>query len=106
MVLPIMLCSLIGSVVFIFTCGAITSTTPLPVTITTPPAIVEQTAVDVGEEYNNMQHDTIKNNLREGVVERSIEILRHNGVSEKEIKKKMMESFSLDEETLDRLLSN
>lgn len=53
-----------------------------------------------------MQHDTIKNNLREGVVERSIEILRHNGVSEKEIKKKMMESFSLDEETLDRLLSN
>jgi len=50
-----------------------------------------------------MQHDTIKNSLREGIVERSIEVLRSNGMNEEEIKKKM-ESFSLDEETMDRLL--
>jgi len=50
-----------------------------------------------------MQHDTIKNSLREGIVERSIEMLRSNGMNEEEIKKKM-EYFSLDEETMDRLL--
>jgi len=53
-----------------------------------------------------MQHDTVKNNLREGIVKRSIEVLRHNNMSEEKIKKMMMKSFSLDEETIDRLFAN
>ena len=53
-----------------------------------------------------MQNDTIKNNLREGIVERSIEVLRRNGMSEEEIKKKLTESFSLDEEAISRLFKN
>jgi len=53
-----------------------------------------------------MQYEAIKNNLREGVVERSIEVLRRNGMSEEEIKKKMTESFSLDEETINKLFKH
>ena len=34
-----------------------------------------------------MQNDTVKNNLREGIVEKSIEVLWSNGMSEEEIKK-------------------
>jgi len=32
-------------------------------------------------------------------------VLRRNGMSDEKIKEKMMESFSLDEYTLDKLLS-
>ena len=100
MVSLIILCSLIGSVALILVCVAIA-----PVTTITPPAIVEQTTMVAEEEYSIMQNDTVKNNLREGIVEKSIEVLRSNGMSEEEIKKKMMDSFSLDEETIDKLLS-
>jgi len=77
-----------------------------------PPAIIEpDTSITppttvVEEEYDNMQHDTIKNSLREGIVIKSIEVMRKDGVDDEAIKKKMMECFSLDEETMDRLLAN
>jgi len=57
-------------------------------------------------EYGNMRSDEIKSSLREGVVERSIPILRSQGMSDEKIKEKMVEAFSLDEETIDRLLSH
>lgn len=35
-----------------------------------------------------MQNDTYKNIFKEGIVEKSIEVLRRNGMSEEEIKKR------------------
>ena len=49
-------------------------------------------------------NEDIKNSFKEGIGVRSIEAMRKNGIEDEFIKKKMMESFSLDEETIDRLL--
>jgi len=122
MVALIMACSLIGSVILISVCGMIApSAPPSPPSVVTPPAIIEETHSDIYDaydneapspsatirgEYGNMRSDEIKSSLREGVVERSIPILRSQGMSDEKIKEKMMESFSLDEETIDRLLSH
>lgn len=98
MILLIMGCTLVCTVPLILICGAIAPAPPTPsVTTITPPAIIE--------EYDSMQSNDIKSSLKEGVVKRSIGIMRNNGMSDKKIKEKMMEDFSLDEETIDKLLS-
>lgn len=99
MILLIMVCVLVCTVPLVIICGAIAPTPPPPPSVTTitPPAIIE--------EYDSMQSNDIKSSLKEGVVKRSIGIMRNNGMSDEKIKEKMMESFSLDEETIDKLLS-
>jgi len=57
------------------------------------------------EGYGNMKKDEIKSSLREGVVIRSIQIMRSQGLSDEKIKEKMMQSFSLDEETINSILN-
>jgi len=52
-----------------------------------------------------MKKDEIKSSLREGVVIRSIQIMRSQGLSDEKIKEKMMQSFSLDEETINSILN-
>ena len=56
------------------------------------------------EGYEIMYDEEIKNSLKKEIIVRSIETMRNNGMDDEAIKKKMMESFSLDEETIDRLL--
>jgi len=52
-----------------------------------------------------MKKDEIKSSLREGVVIRSIQIMRSQDLSDEKIKEKMMQSFSLDEETINSILN-
>lgn len=51
-----------------------------------------------------MSHDSIKDMLREGIVGKSIEILRAHGKCDEEIKEMMLKDFSIKEETLIELL--
>jgi len=51
-----------------------------------------------------MLQGDIKNMAREGIVKKSIQILRTHGKSEEEIKKMMLKDFSIKEEVLDKLL--
>lgn len=51
-----------------------------------------------------MQDNTIKDILREGVVIKSIQILRNHGKSDEEIKNMLLKDFSISEEALDKLL--
>jgi len=51
-----------------------------------------------------MVHSDLRTNFRDGIVEKSIKVMRKDGIIDEVIKKKMMESFSSDEETIDRLL--
>ena len=51
-----------------------------------------------------MVHSDLRTTFRDGIVKKSIKVMRKDGISDEVIKKKMMESFSLEEETMDRLL--
>lgn len=51
-----------------------------------------------------MTHDNLKNTLREGVVEKSIQILRNYGKSDNEIKEMMLKDFAIAEKNLDQLM--
>lgn len=51
-----------------------------------------------------MQRNTIRDTLREEIVDKSIQILRSHGKSEKEIKDMMLKDFSIEEKVLDNLL--
>jgi len=107
MVTIIILCSLICTVTLVFICGAIAPAAPPTITIAPPSAIIEPiTPPDIiEEEYENMIDGDLRSILREGVVEKSIGVMRKDGISDEAIRKKMMECFSLiDEETIDRLL--
>lgn len=51
-----------------------------------------------------MKHDSIRDVFREGIVEKSIQILRNHGKSDDEIKEMMIKDFSISDETIDMLL--
>ena len=51
-----------------------------------------------------MTHDNLKNILREGVVEKSIQILRSHGKSDNEIKEMMLKDFAITEEKSDQIM--
>lgn len=51
-----------------------------------------------------MTHDNLKNILREGVVEKSIQILRSHGKSDNEIKEMMLKDFAITEKNLDQIM--
>ncbi|MDO4314965.1 MAG: hypothetical protein Q4C45_04250 [Oscillospiraceae bacterium] len=52
-----------------------------------------------------MEHDGLRDVLREGIVEKSIQILRAHGKSDQEIKAMMLKDFSISEKTPARILS-
>jgi len=51
-----------------------------------------------------MLQDDMKNWAREGIVKKSIQILRTHGKSDEEIKQMMLKDFLINEEVLDELL--
>ena len=51
-----------------------------------------------------MTHGNLKNILREGVVEKSIQILRDHGKSDNEIKEMMLKDFAITEKNLDQIM--
>lgn len=51
-----------------------------------------------------MQHDTMRDTLRKGIVGKSIQILRTHGKSDAEIKSMMLKDFSISEKALEELL--
>lgn len=117
MVLLIMLFSLIGTVILIFTCGlfpTITITPEPPKTEITSPFVIEENieeynvATDIPklfeEDNQDMKNEDLTDVFREGIVSKSIGILRSHGKSDDEIKAMMIKDFSLDEEMIDRLL--
>ena len=50
-----------------------------------------------------MQSETIRDQMRQGVVEKSVQILRRHGKSEEEIRSMMLRDFQIDEKTLDEI---
>lgn len=101
MVRLIMLCSLIGTVGLICVCGVLSpslhTTTDIPSYLNAP-AVLERETVSVSSD------DTIRSSMKEGIVEKSIEVMRGNGMSDEAIKEKIMQSFSMDAETVDNLM--
>jgi hypothetical protein len=112
MVRIIMVCSLTGSVILVLICGGITFLTNVVTGIPNNPlatlAIIGEATGDmpaiIEEEDTDMGNRDIRGILKEGIVRRSIEIMRRNGMDDEAIKKKIMESFSLDEEAINKLL--
>ena len=51
-----------------------------------------------------MTHDNLKNILREGIVEKSIQILRNHGKDDNEIKEMMLKDFAITEEKSDQIM--
>lgn len=51
-----------------------------------------------------MEHDNLRDTFREGIVEKSIQILRAHGRNDNEIKKMILKNFSIKENVLDNLL--
>jgi len=109
----IMLCALVCTVPLILICGPIAppSIVSIPNEPINPPAITQEeisipSDIIDKEGYEIVYNEDIKNSLKEGIVERSIETMRKNGMGYEAIKKKMMESFSLDEETINGLLKH
>lgn len=52
-----------------------------------------------------MERTNLRDTLREGIVEKSIQILREHGKSDKEIKKMILKDFSISENSVDKILS-
>lgn len=52
------------------------------------------------------RHDSMRNVLRAGIVEKSIQILRSHGKSDAEIREMMLKDFSISERYLDELLKS
>jgi len=112
MVALIMLCALVCTVPLIHICGTIAplSIMSIPNEAINPPTIIQEevpasSAIEK-EGYEIVYNEDIKNSIKEDIVEKSIEVMRKNGMDDEAIKKKIMESFSLDEETIDRLLND
>ena len=51
-----------------------------------------------------MTHDNLKDIFREGVVEKSIQILRKHGKSDSEIREMMLRDFAITEKNLDQIM--
>lgn len=52
-----------------------------------------------------MQHDTIRDQMRRGIVEKSVQILRGHGKSDEEIRSLILNDFAIEEKVLDEILS-
>lgn len=52
-----------------------------------------------------MQHDAIRNQMRRGVAEQSVQILRRHGKSDEEIRFMLSGAFRLDEKELNEILN-
>jgi hypothetical protein len=97
----IMLCSLIGTVSLIFVCGVLS---PYPQMATSIPNDHNAPAFVGRENVSMSSDDVIRNRMKNGIVEKSIEVMRGNDMSEETIKEKIMQSFSMDEATIDNLM--
>ena len=52
-----------------------------------------------------MQHDTIRDQMRRGIVEKSVQILRGHGKSDEEIRSMILNDFRIEEKVLDEILN-
>lgn len=121
MIALIMTASLIGSVILIGVCAPLTPATPsAPLTPyvfeqEAPPRTIEEffptiqnsffsnTESEQGE--HEMQHDTIRDQMRRGIVEKSVQILRGHGKSNEEIRSMILNDFRIEEKVLDEILN-
>lgn len=51
-----------------------------------------------------MKHEIIQNQFRNGIIEKSIVILRRQGLNDNEIRKMLLKDFSISEKNLDKIL--
>lgn len=124
MIALIMTASLIGSVILIGLCTPLApATSPAPLTPyvfeqEAPPRTIEEfnfisptiqggffsnTEREQGE--HEMQHDTIRDQMRRGIVEKSVQILRGHGKSDEEIRSMILNDFHIEEKVLDEILN-
>lgn len=52
-----------------------------------------------------MQHDTIRDQMRRSIVEKSVQILRRHGKSDEEIRSMILNDFCIEEKVLDEIFS-
>lgn len=124
MIALMMTASLIGSLILTGVCAPFTPTTP-PAPPT--PYVFEQEAPPhTSEDFSfifpaihgnvfinaekeqgehEMQHDTVRNQMRQGIVEKSVQILRSHGKSDEEIRSMILDDFCIEEKVLDEILS-
>lgn len=124
MIALIMTASLIGWVILIGVCAPLASTpppappTPYVFEQEAPPHTIEEfnlifsairdsffsnTESEQGE--YEMQHDTIRDQMRRGIVEKSVQILRGHGKSDEEIRSMILNNFHIEEKVLDEILN-
>lgn len=123
MIALIMTASLIGSVILIGVCAPLVPPPPAPPTPyvfeqEAPPNTIEKfnlifptfqdsffsnTESEEGE--HEMQHDTIRDQMRRGIVEKSVQILRGHGKSDEEIRSTILNDFHIEEKVLDEILN-
>lgn len=117
MIVGIMLLSLVGTVILIGVCSPLSADVlpPSPAVEPDPPLYaVEDQLPSIATNWDSfftnlevnsdMQSETIKDAMRQGIVEKSIQILRAHGKSEEEIQEMMLKDFAIKAETLDELL--
>lgn len=108
MVGHIMVCALAGTVGLIGICSLFpTVPTPkLPTEPITPPAIIEEEPRDHYNFSAATREIEIKEDMKNGVVERSVEIMLRLGIDEEEIKSKMKKCFSVSDEFIDEIINS
>lgn len=121
MIALIMTASLIGSLILIGVCAPLAPAAPPAA----PPVFEQEAPPRTGEEFHlmfpaiqgsffsstegeqgeyGMRHDTIRDQMRRGIVEKSVQILRSHGKSDEEIRSMMLDDFRIEEKVLDELL--
>lgn len=123
MIALIMAASLIGLVILIGVCAP-----PAPAAPPAPPApygFVREAPPRAIQEFNpifptiqgsffsntegaqgerGMRHDAIRDQMRRGIVEKSVQILRGHGKSDEEIRSMILNDFPIEEKVLDEIL--
>ena len=124
MISLIITASLIGSVILIGVCAPLVPAappappTPLVFEQESPSHTIEDFTLIFptiqGSFFSNtereqgeyeMQHDTIRDQIRRDIVEKSVQILRSHGKSDEEIRSMILNDFHIEEKVLDEILN-
>ena len=62
-------------------------------------------AAESGQGEHGMPRDTTRDQMRRGIVEKSVQILRSHGKSDEEIRSMILNDFHIEEKVLDEILN-
>ena len=115
MIASIMFLSLVGTVLLIGVCTPLVPAAPVPNLSDIPSYIEEAQLPRFSMEHNeffsrievneDMTSRAIRDMMRQGIIEKSIQILRRHGMSEEKIRKMILNDFCIDEKTLEEIMN-